>query len=172
MSDNTAQAVLDIRPVSKNEVTLTPTVQLYKKREAKGQPYLSIEPTEETFDDYVKFVGKKAIVEMLQMNARQNGQEALDAVLALKATPDDEYAGWSHREVQDPETKKTAEQLFYNPETDVDYDKWYEYLLSGVSRQAGVTKAGLYYGVDNDLNFSEEEKSTIKKFFDRILFRD
>ena len=38
--------------------------------------------------------------------------------------------------------------------------------------QAGVTKAGLYYGVDNDLNFSEEEKSTIKKFFDRILFRD
>lgn len=141
MSDtNTSELVL--RPVTRNEITLTPTVEKVKRREAKGQPYLAFIPTKDTLETYINFIGKDAAVDILAQSARLSGQEALDSTLA-ENPPEGSDNGWFKREVADTENPDKKTVQFYYDISRLNLDRLYEILTSGVSRVSGVTKAEL-----------------------------
>lgn len=123
---------MDTRTVEKNGVSLASVVESIKRGDAKDSIYAAFIPTEENFSQWVNFFGTKTVLSWLAAQARKDAQAALDYVLGDK---------WKTRKVIDPETKKESEQWYYDAE-DLDIDKYYEVLISGVAR-GGVTKAEL-----------------------------
>lgn len=117
----------------RNGVTMEASVVSIGRGPAKGQPYLAFIPTVENISDYIKFVGEKAIVDILQRSAKADGQDALNIVLG------DE--GWNAVTVTDPETKKEVVVETYNQEA-VDWSKVIDTIFSGAVK-GGITSKQL-----------------------------
>lgn len=124
---------LEVRPITRNGVSLTPVVEVVKRGDAAGSPYLVVLPTIENFNSWLVYQGKEAVINMLAAKARQDAQGSLDYVLGEE--------GWLKRKVTDPESGKLVDQVYYDIES-LDINKLYETLTSGIVR-SGVTLAEL-----------------------------
>lgn len=130
-------ATVQVRPVSKNGVTITPTVVTAKRGAFKGTPYPCVRIDEkETNEDIIvkqiiewaKFRGLKRAIKNI------NASEALEGQTALEQAAD-----YTEGTVKDPETNKESVVKHVQ---NVDSDRYWEVYISDTLR-GGITIAQL-----------------------------
>lgn len=124
MSDKVTVA---IKPVTKNEVTVTPVIAKIKRGSAKDIEYPYFQVTEANLMDWIKFRGPKIVAKMANAREQQEGQSALDVA-----------GEWEEKKSVDENNKEVIIHLLSN----IDSDKYWNAYISDTLR-GGETKAKL-----------------------------
>jgi len=130
MSDNTTTTVANtapekptppavtLRPLVRNETSIQPVFAQIERGVGEGVFYPVVLPTEENFDDFVKYLGKKNIIEKLAAKQKQDAQAALDYILTKKGMWKETYQQKIVEVVEADGSKRSVPQTVFVKDKD------------------------------------------------------